>query len=179
LGTIIVIDPGPKAIEDLRRKVLVEGVRDISCIYDFLRVTIIGADIGECVRIQNAISDSVDLYESFAPLTDVERTLSNGKVVPEISDFGNEQSAPELTDMVKSGRSFAKTLRFQVGPRSIGHEYFSFEDSPNVLRYNPPPGLRVSAIIMSPDIFEFISDPQSPAHHSRYEARTRESRRLF
>lgn len=176
-NSFVIIDPGPKALEDLAGKLRVEGVADSSHVYDFLRATVVGASRRECERIEAAIALSLDLGNFFASLSDAERTLTTGRTIPAVTPVGNDQSAPELLEMVRGGREFAKTFRFKIGGATRGQEFYHLSsDPPGVVRRNPPPGVRVSAVVMTPKVFEFMNDPQSPAHHSRYVERRSDTR---
>jgi hypothetical protein len=175
----VVIDPGPKAIGDLRGKLQLDGVADYSLVFDFLRATIVGSTPDVCVRIEELITVNAGPDKFFAPMSDAERTLTTGRVIPAITPFGNEQSAPELLEMVGSGRDYAKTMRFKIGGETRGKEFYHLSSDPQrVLRRNPLPGLRASVVVMTPGIFEFLHNPLSPAHHDNYAQRKNATRRL-
>lgn len=166
--SFVVVDPGPKSLDELVLKTNREKV-PIDKVYDMIRLTIVAPASNLCNQIEIAILNYVDKYYLFAPLSDSERNLGS-RIVPQTTRFGNQHSAKELLDLLASNKQYATNSRFQIGPLSLVEPFAHYDsDHPAVVHPNPPAGTRVFVSIMTPTIFEYISDPSSPAHHSNYD----------
>ncbi len=174
--------PNAKNLDDFLVKMLAPGVDAPSKIFDFLRSTIIGRNTETCKKIQEKLESEIGQYNWFAPLSEEERTqtvfsskkIFTTRIRPQTTNFVNQNSAKRLVKLIEAGNNYATTTNFQTGPYMFDHRYTNYEKSISSL--TPPPGIRTEVSIMTPDIYDFLNAPSSPANYSHYKKRKNDER---
>lgn len=148
-------DSGPKSDESIARKIRRPDVGSVAEVFDFLRFTIVVKNKASGEQVAQVVRTNQDGADYFRPLLEEERKLKSGRIIPEENQLGNRLSTSTLGSfLLEHPSEWGINMRIKTG--SVVSEV--------------PPHMRVEIRIMTPSLWKFMNDPNSPANPSAYAA---------